>query len=141
MWALTLLMSVQTSCFVETHRSVEQPELQGLAEIVAHGPVLDHLAVLKPPDVDLFAGEFLAGRLPAQELSDVPAVHEHSRDELVPFADLVLDLEAHRPPELTQPADGLLEALGALWAAGWRLVIDEPRMDQLLGRLEIALLE
>src|SRR6266487_3902474 len=68
----------------------EQPELQRLAEVVAHRPVFDHLAVPKAPDVDVLDGEFPARRGRAEELAEVAAVHGHARDDLVAFADLVL---------------------------------------------------
>jgi hypothetical protein len=45
--------------------------------------VLDYLAVRDPPDVYLLGGELIAGRLPAEELTDVVAVHRHARDDLV----------------------------------------------------------
>lgn len=39
--------------------------MKRLAEIVSDRPVLDHLAILDPPNVDLLGGELLArGRLP-----------------------------------------------------------------------------
>ena len=42
-------------------------------------------------------------------------------------------------PETTKPGGGLLEALGTLQAAGRRLVVDEVRMDQLVGDVEVSL--
>src|SRR5215831_14313866 len=103
--------------------------------------MLDQLAVLDPPDVDLLGRELLAaGRLP-QELADVAAVHDDSCDDLVLFTDLILKIESHRPPKPAEPHDRLLETLRALGAAGRRLVVDELGMHQFVGGLEPALLE
>jgi hypothetical protein len=66
----------------------------------------------------------------------VAAVHRDAGDNLVAFADLVLDLGAHRPPEAVEPAHGLLQALLALRVAGRGLVVDEVRVDQLVSRVE-----
>src|SRR5262249_23742920 len=108
---------------------------------IADGPMLDQLAVLDPPDVDLLGRELLAaGRLP-QELADVAAVHDDPRDDLFSFTDLILEVESHRPPKPAEPRDRLLETLRALAAAGRRLVVDELGMHQLGGGLEPALLE
>src|SRR5206468_7709615 len=117
------------------------PELKRLPEVITHGPVLDHLAVLESPDVDLLGGELLAGGRPAEELAEVAAVHGHARHDLVALADLVLDVGAHRPPQAAQPADRFLEALRPLGVAGRRLVIDEVGMDQLVSGVEVSLLE
>src|SRR5262245_15367831 len=141
MWAFTLLICLETSFVVETHRSVEQPELEGLAEVVTHGPVLNHPPVLEPPDVDLLGCELPPSRLPAEELAGVASMHHDPSDDLFSLADLVLDLEAHRSPELTQPGDRRLQALGPLRAAGRGFVVDELRVNQLVRCLEIALLE
>src|SRR5262245_1976214 len=103
--------------------------------------MLDHLAVLDPPDVDLLGRELLAARRLPQELADVAAVHDDSRDDLVSFTDLIPKIETHRPPKPAQPRHRLLEALRALGAAGRRLVVDELGMHQLVGGLEPALLE
>ena len=62
-------------------------------------------------------------------------------DDLVALGDLVLDVGVHRAPEPAQPADGFLEALGALRVARGRLVVDELGMDQFVGRSEVSLLE
>jgi hypothetical protein len=50
-----------------------QSELQRLPKVITHRPVLNHLSVLKPPDVDLLRGELLAGRRLAKELTEVAA--------------------------------------------------------------------
>src|SRR5262245_7055455 len=84
MWAFTLLICLETSFVVETHRSVEQPELEGLAEVVTHGPVLNHPPVLEPPDVDLLGCELPPSRLPAEELAGVASMHHDPSDDLFP---------------------------------------------------------
>src|SRR5215204_6546700 len=68
----------------------DQAELQRLGEVIAAGPVLDHLSVPQSPDMYLLCGELLAcGRLP-EEFAHVVTVHDQARDDLVAFADLVL---------------------------------------------------
>lgn len=103
--------------------------------------MLDGLATLESPDVDLLRGELLATRGFAEEFAYVLAVHDDTGHDLVAVGDLVLDLKVHRSPELTQPPDGLDQALRPLRVRGWRLVVDEVRMNQLVRRLEVALLE
>src|SRR5215813_9986649 len=100
----------------EVALAIDQPELERLSQIVADGPMLDQLAFVDPPDVDLLGRELLAaGRLP-QELADVAAVHDDSRDNLVSLADLILDVESHRPPKPAEPHDRLLETVRPLRA-------------------------
>jgi hypothetical protein len=54
--------------------------------------VLDHLAVLEAPDVDVFDRVCLARRRLSQELAEVAPVDCDPGDDLVALADLVLDL-------------------------------------------------
>src|SRR5215218_2709691 len=119
----------------------QQPELKRLAEVVAYGPVLDHLVILESPDVDLLSAERLAGRRLAKELADVAAVHGHARHDLVVLADHVFDVGPHRAPKPMQPVDGFVEALRSLGIIGGSLVIHEVGIDELACRLEVPLLE
>jgi hypothetical protein len=91
--------------------------------------------------VYLLGRELLACGLLPEELADVAPVHRHTRDHLVALADLVLDLEAHRSPQLAQPGDRLPQALMPLRVAGRRLVVDELGMNQVVRRFQVALLE
>src|SRR5207302_7757707 len=94
-----------------------QPELERLAEVVTHRPALNHPALLESPDVDVLGGELPAARGLAKELAELATVHGHACDDLVAFADLVLDLVAHRAPEPSQPAYRLLEVPRSLGIA------------------------
>src|SRR5437588_8823468 len=119
----------------------EQAELERLTEGVAPRPVLDHLGVLHPPDVDLLGGELLARRGPTEELAEMAAMHGHAGDDLLALRDLVFDVSPHRTPQPAQPANGLLEPLRPLRVVRRRLVVHEVGMDQLVGHLEVSLLE
>jgi hypothetical protein len=105
------------------------------------GPVLDHLAILDTPDVDLLGGVLLARWRLAEELAHVMAVHDHPSDNLVALADLVLDLGAHVSPEPAQPCHRLLETLRPLWASVRSFVVDEPEVNEFIDGLQPSVLE
>src|SRR5437016_4665526 len=68
----------------------DETQLERLAEVVPGRPVLDHLAILDPPE-DLLGRELPAGRRPAQELADVAAVHGEPATTRVARRSLVVD--------------------------------------------------
>src|SRR5260370_6894098 len=72
------------------------------AQLVGYAPVLDHLSVLEPRDVDHIDERRFSCRGPAREATDVRAAATLARPDLVAYAHHFLDphtTSAHPPPQ------------------------------------------
>src|SRR5712692_3770908 len=110
------------------------------AQLVGYAPVLDHLSVLEPRDVDHVDERRFSRRGPAREATDVRAAATLARPDLVAYRDQLVDRDVEVGERAPQVLDGVLGALSPIAAAA-ALVLDRPRRDQLVGNRQVALVE
>src|SRR6266568_3245326 len=87
------------------------------AELVGDAPVLDHLSVLEPGDVDHVDERRLSRRGPAREATDVRAAAPLARPDLVADSDQLVDRDVEVGKGAPQVLDGVLGALSPIAAA------------------------